>query len=72
MLLLALFATSANHDQGRNLEEIDQLFEANIPAWKFCKYQTGGLTHELAVLENGETPGKKLDEEADIDRVENA
>ncbi|RSL39147.1 hypothetical protein CEP53_014278 [Fusarium sp. AF-6] len=57
---------------GRNLEEIDQLFEADIPAWKFSKYQTGGLTHELAVLENGETPGKKLDEEADIDRVENA
>ncbi|RSL88112.1 hypothetical protein CDV31_016123 [Fusarium ambrosium] len=59
---------------GRNLEEIDQLFEANIPAWKFNKYQTGGLTHELAVLENGEVPGKKLDEEADIevDRVENA
>lgn len=59
------------------MEEIDQLFEANIPAWKFSKYQTGGLTHELAVLENGETPGtagKKLDEEADIDvdRVENA
>ncbi|EEU38246.1 uncharacterized protein NECHADRAFT_77023 [Fusarium vanettenii 77-13-4] len=72
MLLFALFATFANHDQGRNLEEIDQLFEANIPAWKFNKYQTGGLTHELAVLENGETPGKMLDEEADIDRVENA
>ncbi|RMJ15209.1 hypothetical protein CDV36_005138 [Fusarium kuroshium] len=52
--------------------KIDQLFEANIPAWKFSSYQTGGLTHELAVLENGETPGKKLDEEADIDRVENA
>ncbi|KAF4470247.1 sugar transporter [Fusarium albosuccineum] len=60
--------------KGRNLEEIDQLFEANIPARKFSKYQTGGLTHELAVLENGETIGKKVDEEADIDvsRVENA
>ncbi|KAM0443338.1 hypothetical protein ACHAQK_003701 [Fusarium lateritium] len=37
---------------GRNLEEIDQLFDANLPAWKFSKFETEGLTHELAVLEN--------------------
>ncbi|KAM0210990.1 hypothetical protein ACHAQD_010455 [Fusarium lateritium] len=38
--------------KGRNLEEIDQLFDANLPAWKFSKFETEGLTHELAVLEN--------------------
>lgn len=52
--------------QGRNLEEIDQLFDANLPAWKFSKYETEGLTHELTMLENGED-SKKVDVEADVE-----
>ncbi|KAH8174172.1 sugar transporter domain-containing protein [Sarocladium implicatum] len=44
--------------KGRNLEEIDQLFEANLPAWKFHKYQTDGLAHELAIREKHEEVDK--------------
>ncbi|GJC81843.1 major facilitator-type transporter ecdD [Colletotrichum liriopes] len=38
--------------KGRNLEEIDQLFEANIPAWKFASYETTGMSHDFATHEN--------------------
>lgn len=48
------------------MEEIDQLFDANLPAWKFSKYETEGLTHELTVLENGQDT-KKVDDEADLE-----
>jgi hypothetical protein len=48
--------------KGRNLEEIDQLFEANLPAWKFNKYETGGLTHELAIRDNNQMPDKTVDD----------
>ena len=37
--------------QGRSLEEIDQLFEAKLPAWKFSKFQTDGLAHEVTAQE---------------------
>lgn len=54
--------------KGRNLEEIDQLFEANISARKFSDYETGGLTHELALRDNGQTDGKVLDDgEGDVE-----
>ncbi|KAM5347753.1 hypothetical protein ACJ41O_007577 [Fusarium nematophilum] len=57
--------------KGRNLEEIDQLFESNLPAWKFSRYQTGGLTHELAALESGQTPQKVVDDgDVEANRVE--
>ncbi|KAF5655595.1 sugar transporter [Fusarium sp. NRRL 25303] len=52
--------------KGRNLEEIDQLFDANLPAWKFSEYETEGLTHELTVLENGQDT-KKVDDEVDLE-----
>ena len=56
-----------------NLEEIDQLFEADLPAWKFQKYETGGLTHELAMRENNQTSAKAVDDEPDVEgQVEHA
>lgn len=48
--------------KGRNLEEIDQLFEANIPAWKFHKFETTGLSHELTLRENRQTGVKDLED----------
>ena len=53
--------------KGRNLEEIDQLFEAGIPAWKFGKYQTEGISHDLAVLEHEGGVAKVVDEEEDVE-----
>ncbi|TPX19111.1 uncharacterized protein E0L32_011184 [Thyridium curvatum] len=44
--------------KGRNLEEVDQLFEANIPAWKFTDYETTGLTHDVSAMEQGISPSK--------------
>lgn len=49
--------------KGRTLEEIDQLFETNLPAWQFHKHQTGGLANELAHMENGKPQVKRLDDE---------
>lgn len=37
--------------KGRNLEEIDQLFDAKIPAWKFASFETTGMSHDLAIME---------------------
>lgn len=56
-------------EQGRNLEEIDQLFEAKMPAWQFSKFQTHGLSHDLAVLERDETDAKIIEQCEDIERV---
>lgn len=53
--------------KGRNLEEIDQLFEAGIPAWKFSKYQTEGLSHDLAVLEHDGAKAKVMDDDEDVE-----
>ncbi|KAI8306944.1 Major facilitator-type transporter ecdD [Colletotrichum sp. SAR11_59] len=53
---------------GRNLEEIDQLFEANIPAWQFHKFQTDGLSHDLAVLEGGKADVKVVEQFEDAER----
>lgn len=47
--------------QGRNLEEIDQLFEAGLPAWKFHKFETEGISHDLAVLDQGKAGQKTLE-----------
>ena len=48
--------------KGRNLEEIDQLFNARIPAWKFSNFETTGLTHDVAVIAAG---GSKADAAGD-------
>jgi hypothetical protein len=36
--------------KGRNLEEIDQLFDAKVSAWKFSKFETTGPSHDVAVM----------------------
>ena len=52
--------------QGRNLEEIDQLFEAKLPAWKFHKFKTEGRGHIVAEIEGGIIERKEVDlEQAD-------
>lgn len=48
-------------EQGRNLEEIDQLFEANLPAWRFDKFETDGLSHDVVALELGKVEVKNID-----------
>jgi hypothetical protein len=35
--------------RGRNLEEIDQLFDAKVPAWGFSKFETTGLSHDSGI-----------------------
>ncbi|CAI4214322.1 unnamed protein product [Parascedosporium putredinis] len=45
--------------KGRNLEEIDQLFDANIPAWQFGSYETEGLSHDLHAVEQGQVTQKE-------------
>ncbi|KJR83459.1 sugar transporter [Sporothrix schenckii 1099-18] len=43
---------------GRTLEEIDQLFESRIAAWRFAAFETTGLTHDVAAIEQGLAPSK--------------
>lgn len=38
--------------KGRSLEEVDELFEANLKAWQFRDYQTHGTGRLLTALEN--------------------
>jgi hypothetical protein len=38
--------------QGRMLEEVDDLFAAKLPAWRFRGHQTRGMVHLLATLES--------------------
>ena len=59
--------------KGRNLEEIDQLFDAKIPAWKFSSFETQGMSHDMALFENQK---EKLEEDdlehaEDVDAVAN-
>ena len=44
---------------GRSLEEVDELFEANLWAWQFKKYQTHGVGHRLTELEMHRTSVKE-------------
>lgn len=55
--------------QGRNLEEIDQLFEARISAWQFHKFQTDGLSHDLAVHKTDKTNTKIKEQSEDVERT---
>lgn len=56
-------------EKGRNLEEIDQVFEAEIPAWQFHKFQTDGLSHDLAVLESDKREPKLVEQFEDVERA---
>ncbi|OBT77674.1 hypothetical protein VF21_03693 [Pseudogymnoascus sp. 05NY08] len=51
--------------KGRNLEEIDQLFDANIPAWKFSSFETQGMSHDMSLFENQK-------EKLEVDDLEHA
>jgi hypothetical protein len=45
--------------KGRSLEEVDELFEAKLWAWQFSKYQTSGIGHRIAELEDHEAVADK-------------
>lgn len=53
--------------RNRGLEEIDELFEADIPAWRFKNYQTSGLAGVVRALEQGNGGAKG---EVDVELVE--
>ena len=38
---------------GRSLEEVDELFDRGIPAWRFATTQTTGVGAEIRRLEMG-------------------
>ena len=60
-------STNPDVKQCRNLEEIDQLFEAKLPAWKFHKFKTEGRGHIVAEIEGGTMERKEVDlEQADV------
>ncbi|KAF4542011.1 Sugar transporter [Lasiodiplodia theobromae] len=40
----------------RTLEEMDELFAARIPAWKFKGYKTSSLSYDMAVLKSNGDP----------------
>jgi Xaa-Pro aminopeptidase len=42
----------ADTNQGRSLEEVDELFAVKLWAWQYQKYETHGTGHLLAALEN--------------------
>jgi hypothetical protein len=50
----------------RTLEELDELFAAEVSVWKFSKYKTNGFGAQIAQIEGTEIPydGSKLDKEA--------
>jgi hypothetical protein len=56
------------------LEEVDELFAANLWAWQFKKYETHGTGRLLAALENegaamGKVPAEVLELPDDPKRV---
>lgn len=45
---------------GRSLEEVDELFDANLWAWQFKSYQTSGIGHRITQLEEHNTANEKV------------
>ncbi|KIH93956.1 hypothetical protein SPBR_09222 [Sporothrix brasiliensis 5110] len=43
---------------GRTLEDIDQRFQSIIASWRFAAFETTGLTHAVAAIEQGLAPSK--------------
>lgn len=56
--------------KGRNLEEIDQLFDAGLPAWKFSSFESKGLSHDVAVFETKQVKNVAMDVD-ELDQAEN-
>lgn len=55
----------------RTLEEIDVLFDSDIPPWRSAKAQVGALEHRAQRLERSESSGDDVKEkEGDIMREE--
>jgi MFS transporter, SP family, sugar:H+ symporter len=54
---------------GRSLEEVDELFEANLWAWQFKGYETTGAAHRLTQIENRDM-GLESEEQKGDDRKE--
>lgn len=54
-------AISTNYaNQGRSLEEVDELFAANLKAWQFKKYETHGTGRLLTALEGETEPAAEI------------
>lgn len=50
--------------QARSLEEVDELFEAKLPARSFSRYETVGTGRQIAALENsGRIDKKEVEDE---------
>lgn len=56
--------------KNRSLEEVDELFNANLWAWQFSKYETTSLAGRVAQHEEKETGRKEIQEEVEVDAVE--
>lgn len=52
--------------KGRSLEEVDELFEANLWAWQFDKYQTKDLSSRVARLEEKDLEDDKVRSEVSL------
>lgn len=52
--------------KNRSLDEIDELFNAKIWAWKFSSYQTKGLAGRVAHHEEGETEKQALQKDETV------
>lgn len=46
--------------KGRSLEEVDELFEANLWAWQFSKYETTGIGSRITRLEDHDASPDKV------------
>ncbi|KAK1764481.1 general substrate transporter [Phialemonium atrogriseum] len=54
--------------KNRSLEEVDELFNANLWAWQFSKYETKSLAGRMAQQKDG--GGKAMPEDVEDDAVE--
>ena len=58
--------------KGRTLEEVDDLFAAKLPAWRFKGYQTQGTVRLLADLEHEKevSPKQEIAREEEVEKAE--
>jgi SP family sugar:H+ symporter-like MFS transporter len=47
--------------KNRSLEELDELFQKKVSVWRFGKYQTSGLGHQITVAEKAHEKGEILE-----------
>lgn len=46
---------------GRSLEEVDELFDRKVPAWRFASTQTHGVGRRIAEIEGSKAQNDKMD-----------